>query len=47
MAERPNREPGFWQRPLSTRAQVILFAIVGVIVVGGLAYAIATGMRLF
>lgn len=47
MAGRPHREPGFWQRPLSTRAQVILFVVVGAIVVGGLAYAIATGMRLF
>lgn len=47
MAERPDREPGFWQRPLSRRAQVILFVIVGAIVVGGLVYAIATGIRLF
>lgn len=47
MAEQPDRELGFWRRPLSRRAQVILFVTVGAIVVGGLVYAVATGMRLF
>lgn len=39
-------DPGWWRRGLSSRAQVILFVVVGAIVVGLLIFAVASGISL-
>lgn len=47
MVRRSDDDPGFWRRPLSRRAQAILFIAMGAIILGGIVYALASGMRLF
>lgn len=47
MTEKKPEDPGFWRRPMTRRGQVIVFTVAGVLVVGAIVYALATGIRLF
>ena len=44
---RRQRRPGFWHRGMSRRRQLIIVILSSLIVVGGLIYALASGIRFF
>ncbi|NYF10533.1 cell division protein FtsN [Leifsonia sp. AK011] len=42
-----NPDPGWWRRGMTQRAQVIVAVVAGVIVVGAIVFAVASGISIF
>jgi len=42
-----NPDPGWWRRGMTQRAQIIVAIVAGVIVVGAIVFAVASGISIF
>ena len=42
-----DHDPGWWRRGMTKRAQIIVFSIAGVVIVGGIVFVIASGIPFF
>jgi hypothetical protein len=42
-----NPDPGWWRRGMTQRAQLIVAIVAGIIVVGAIVFAVASGISIF
>jgi hypothetical protein len=47
MSDSNDNDPGWWHRGMSRRGQLIIVILSSLVVLGGLIYALTSGIRLF